>query len=64
MNTMNGRTPVQITLSDVTAIDAALVGFVWLVRRMVPQTKERDEALAGFGGLRQKLASMVAISPI
>jgi len=64
MNTMNGRTPVQITLSDVTAIDAALVGFVWFVRRMVPQTKERDEALAGFGGLRQKLTSMVAISPI
>jgi hypothetical protein len=53
-------TSLALTFQEVKAIDAALVGFVWLVRRTVPASKERDEALAGFGGLRQKLACMLA----
>jgi hypothetical protein len=50
---------VTLTFQEAQAIDAALAGFVWLVRRMVPASKERDETLAGFGGLRQTLARML-----
>jgi hypothetical protein len=51
-------TPIPLTFNEVQAIDAALVGFVWLARRAVPPSKERDDALAGFDGLRHKLASL------
>jgi len=42
----------------VQALDDALIGFVWLVRRIVPPSTERDDALAGFDDLRQMLASL------
>jgi hypothetical protein len=51
-------TPIPLTFNEVQAIDAALVGFVWIVRRTVPPSKERDDALAGFDGLRLMLASL------
>jgi hypothetical protein len=54
-------TPIPLTFNEVQAIDAALVGFVWIVRRAVPPSKERDDALAGFDGLRHKLASLVTL---
>jgi hypothetical protein len=51
-------TPIPLTFNEVQTIDTALVGFVWLVCRTVPPSKERDETLAGFGGLRHKLANI------
>ncbi len=51
-------TPIPLTFTEVQALDDALIGFVWLVRRTVPPSTERDDALAGFDDLRQMLASL------
>jgi hypothetical protein len=56
-------TPLTLTVQEAQTIDAALIGFVWLVRGMVPASKERDEALAGFGSLRHMLARMLMNRP-
>jgi hypothetical protein len=54
------NTCVPLTADDIQALDAALRGFITLVRRMVPASQERDETLQDVENLRQHVAKMIA----
>jgi hypothetical protein len=54
------KTCVALTADDTQVLDAALRGFITLVRRMVPASKERDETLQDVENLRQHLAKILA----
>jgi hypothetical protein len=52
-------THLPLTVADIQALQAALAGFVRLVRQMVPPSQERDEILQTFEKLCQQLAAML-----
>lgn len=56
------NTCVPLTADDIQALNAALRGFITLVHRMAPASKERDETLLDVENLRQQLAGMIALS--
>ncbi|MEO8971286.1 MAG: hypothetical protein ABI406_06775 [Ktedonobacteraceae bacterium] len=61
-NAHTEHTCVPLTATEIEALDGALRGFIMLVRRMVPTSKERDETLLEIENLRQQLAEMITPS--
>ena len=53
-------TGILLTNDEILALDAALRGFVTMLRQLVPASPERDGMLLALADLQQRLAVLIA----